>query len=42
LRLEHVVIGKGQFEQDRSKPNALDVISPCTPSIIDKTQSIVS
>jgi hypothetical protein len=42
LKLEHVVIGKGQFEQDRSKPNALDVISPCTPSIIDKTQSIVS
>uniref|UniRef100_A0A0E0M1S1 Chromatin-remodeling complex ATPase n=1 Tax=Oryza punctata TaxID=4537 RepID=A0A0E0M1S1_ORYPU len=24
LRLEHVVIGKGQFEQDRAKPNALD------------------
>ncbi|RCV09383.1 hypothetical protein SETIT_2G023300v2 [Setaria italica] len=24
LKLEHVVIGKGQFEQDRSKPNALD------------------
>ncbi|CAL5067246.1 unnamed protein product [Urochloa decumbens] len=24
LKLEHVVIGKGQFEQDRAKPNALD------------------
>ncbi|KAL6843472.1 hypothetical protein ACP4OV_026534 [Aristida adscensionis] len=24
LKLEHVVIGKGQFEQDRTKPNALD------------------
>ncbi|XP_062190610.1 ATP-dependent DNA helicase DDM1-like [Phragmites australis] len=26
LRLEHVVIGKGQFEQDRAKPNALDEV----------------
>lgn len=26
LKLEHVVIGKGQFEQDRAKPNVLDVI----------------
>lgn len=24
LKLEHVVIGKGQFEQDRAKPSALD------------------
>ncbi|XP_039795757.1 ATP-dependent DNA helicase DDM1-like isoform X2 [Panicum virgatum] len=24
LKLEHVVIGKGHFEQDREKPNALD------------------
>lgn len=24
LKLEHVVIGKGQFQQDRAKPNALD------------------
>ncbi|TVU40914.1 hypothetical protein EJB05_14399 [Eragrostis curvula] len=24
LKLEHVVIGKGQFEQERAKPNALD------------------
>jgi hypothetical protein len=29
LRLEHVVIGKGQFEQDRAKPNALDVMFIC-------------
>jgi ATP-dependent DNA helicase len=25
LKLEHVVIGKGQFQQDAAKPNALDV-----------------
>ena len=31
LRLEHVVIGKGQFEQDRAKPNALDVNVPIHP-----------
>ena len=24
LKLEHVVIGKGQFQQDAAKPNALD------------------
>ena len=32
LKLEHVVIGKGHFEQDREKPNALDVIARCIPS----------
>jgi hypothetical protein len=26
LKLEHVVIGKGQFEQERAKPNVLEVI----------------
>jgi hypothetical protein len=25
LKLEHVVIGKGQFEQERAKPNVLAV-----------------
>jgi hypothetical protein len=25
LKLEHVVIGKGQFPQDAAKPNTLDV-----------------
>jgi hypothetical protein len=25
LKLEHVVIGKGQFQQDRVKPNTLEV-----------------
>lgn len=25
LKLEHVVIGKGQFEQERAKPNVLEV-----------------
>lgn len=36
LKLEHVVIGKGQFQQDSAKPNALDVnISvPCIRSTV--------
>ncbi|PWZ40600.1 hypothetical protein Zm00014a_011700 [Zea mays] len=33
LKLEHVVIGKGQFEQDRAKPSALDVIPPTHPNL---------
>jgi hypothetical protein len=34
LKLEHVVIGKGQFEQERAKPNVLEVILQffCFPS----------
>lgn len=32
LKLEHVVIGKGQFQQDSAKPNALDV-NILSPSI---------
>ena len=27
LKLEHVVIGRGQFEQERAKPNVLEVIA---------------
>jgi hypothetical protein len=34
LKLEHVVIGKGQFEQDRAKPSALDVIPPTHPNLV--------
>lgn len=33
LRLEHVVIGKGQFQQDAAKPNVLDVNISVQPSV---------
>jgi hypothetical protein len=34
LKLEHVVIGKGQFEQDRAKPNVLNVIAQTHPKLL--------
>ena len=34
LKLEHVVIGKGQFEQERAKPNVLNVIAQTHPKLL--------
>lgn len=34
LKLEHVVIGKGQFHQERNKPNSTDIMEVCHMHLI--------
>lgn len=34
LKLEHVVIGKGQFHQDKAKPGCTDVLEVCMLSFV--------
>lgn len=34
LKLEHVVIGKGQFHQERNKPNCTDIMEVCHMHLI--------